>query len=73
MKCFYCSEEIDENEQYCSLVSHSDGKVSHEDHWHRICFSKWIEDKVDKRVTQLAEEIKKQAMPLIQAKMGGSF
>ena len=72
MKCFYCKGDIEEDEQYCSLVSHDKKHITAEEHWHRVCFSKWIEDKVDKRVTQLAEEIKKQAMPLIQG-MGGMF
>lgn len=71
MECFYCQKEILEGQEYCSLVSHDKtGAISHEDHWHRKCFSDWIADKVDKRVTQLATALKEQAMPLIKAKFG---
>lgn len=59
MKCYYCEEEI-KDEEYCSLNSYlADGSLSNSDSWHRECFKTWLEEKVDNRVKQLAQGITK--------------
>jgi hypothetical protein len=71
LNCFYCKNEINKGQEYASLISHDKkGAISHEAHFHRKCYRDWIEEKVVNRVKQLVETIKKQAKPLIKAKMG---
>jgi len=69
--CFYCQKEIKKGQEYCSLISYDKkDKVSHEAYFHRECFRKWIEEKVDNRVKQLAKTLQEQAMAVVKAKFG---
>jgi hypothetical protein len=73
VNCHYCKKEIDEKKEFCELISHSDGKISNKDSWHKECWKLEWEEKMNKKVEDYSKKILKKAQPLINNQFGGGL
>lgn len=53
-KCYRCGLRIDEIENYATLISHSGGKIVHQDNWHAKCWEDHVSDWVTSTVRKMA-------------------
>ena len=52
--CHYCRQIINkEKDDYCTLVSHSKGKIVNQDHWHRNCWVEWLDLRIENKLKEL--------------------
>lgn len=61
-ECYRCHKKIDERENYATLVSHSGGKIVHQDNWHASCWQEHVSEWVLKNMQKLSMQAIK-AMP----------
>lgn len=54
--CYRCHNKINEHDNYCTLVSHSQGKIVHQDNWHADCWKEHVQEWVIKSMTKLSQE-----------------
>lgn len=70
MRCFRCKRTINEDDDYASLVSYSNGEVTNKDNWHSICWREWLEEKMDLKVKEYANKLMKISVPLVEQNIG---
>lgn len=54
--CFRCKNHIREDENYATLVSHSQGKIVNQDHFHAECWKGHVQDWVLRNLQKIGME-----------------